>query len=113
MEGEVVAERRTSTRQNLRHEYCFDRLLVDKLVQAYDLLVPDKQWAVGQSTEPKEAVNAQAGGDLCARFLGSAERESHHCQPDAGADSTCRDARLRSSLRAGAATGGRCWRQFG
>src|SRR6202163_782736 len=98
MQGEGVAERRHSTRQNLRHGYCFDRLLVEKLVQAYDLLVPDKQWAVGQSTEPKEALNAQASGDLCACFLGSPERESHHCQPDGGADSTCRDARVRSSL---------------
>jgi hypothetical protein len=93
-----VAERRNSTPQSLRHEYCFDRLLVEKLVQAYDLLVPDKQWAVGQPTEPKEAVNAQADSDLCARFLGSSERESPRADEHAIRD-TLR-SRKPGSLRA-------------
>jgi hypothetical protein len=42
-EGEVVAEPKPVPQRTLQLEYRFDRLLPEKLAQAYRVLVPDKR----------------------------------------------------------------------
>src|SRR5436309_1259895 len=74
------------------------RMLLDKLAQAYQLLVPDRRRALGAaSLEPSQPVaelnHEQACGDLCSSILGSSEGESHNCQPDHGLN------RVRSGKR--------------
>ena len=44
--GEVVADPTPSQSRTVHLEYRFDRLLPDKLVQAYELLVPDRRWSM-------------------------------------------------------------------
>jgi hypothetical protein len=51
-------------------EYRFDRLLVEKLAQAYDLLVPDKHWPVGRSEEPISGVKTDSGCESRADLTG-------------------------------------------
>ena len=82
-----MAERWRRRRHAISLEYRFDRLLVEKLAQAYDLLVPDKHWPVGRSEERREVLNAQDGGDLRTGFVGPAEGGSHDCQSDGCSDS--------------------------
>src|SRR5215469_4851920 len=90
-EGEGVGEPKPVRQRNLQLEYRFDRLLSDKLAQAYQLLVPDRRQTIGvkkpKPAKPRmEMSNEQASSDLCARVLGSPEGESHHREPDGGFD---------------------------
>lgn len=55
--GEVVADRPPGGHRSLRLEYQFDRLLPEKLAQAYELLVPTR----GRPTAG--AATGQTGGD--------------------------------------------------
>ena len=62
----------------LQLEYRFDRLLADKLVHVYQLLVPERRQSIGretpQATNPVSGVNhEQASSDLCARVIGPRE----------------------------------------
>jgi hypothetical protein len=51
-------------------EYRFDRLLVEKLAQAYELLVPERRGFTEQGHVCcQEAVIEKNGGDLCTGFL--------------------------------------------
>jgi len=52
-EGEVVAEPKPVPQRTLQLEYRFDRLLPEKLAQAYRVLVPDKR---------RPITSAEAGG---------------------------------------------------
>jgi hypothetical protein len=49
-------------------DYIFDRLSEKKIVQAYQVLIPDKIWATGHgnpgSGEPVESLRDEASGDL-------------------------------------------------
>ena len=69
-------------------EYIFDRLLSAKLVQAYQLLVPEKVWVTGEGRDHNsgESTQHENSGDLCTRILGSAEKGTDHQESDGGAD---------------------------
>jgi hypothetical protein len=64
-----VADRPPAQR-TLYLEYRFDRLLAQKLVQAYELLIPDKRWpAGGEPASRQEVVNEETCRPLRARFV--------------------------------------------
>lgn len=64
-----MAERPPHQR-TLHLEYRFDRLLAEKLVQAYELLIPDKRWATaGELASRQEVVNEETGRPVRARFV--------------------------------------------
>src|SRR5262249_15684459 len=89
-EDEGVGEPKRVRQRALQLEYRFDRLLADKLVHVYQLLVPERRQSIGgQTPKAKNPVSGmnheQASSDLCARVLGPPEGESHDCQPDCGA----------------------------
>lgn len=72
--GEVVADARVGRQWTLRLEYLFDRLLPEKLVQAYELLVPDEVRPVGcaplhQPADDQETMNDEASRHLRARVF--------------------------------------------
>jgi hypothetical protein len=50
-----VADRPPVQRTLLR-EYQFDRLLAEKLVQAYELLLPDKRWPTAEEPGSRQEV---------------------------------------------------------
>jgi RecB family endonuclease NucS len=82
-----VAKRASSGRHAVQLEYRFDRLLIRKLEQDYQLLVPEIRRPVG-SVPPnsvQEMTNEQAGSHLCASLLGPTEGEPHDWKPDVGA----------------------------
>lgn len=54
----------------IRLEYRFDRLLAEKLAQAYELLVPERRLQADQAyTRCREILNDEDGCHLCAGFL--------------------------------------------
>jgi hypothetical protein len=91
-----MAERRSQP--DVRLEYAFDRLLVAKLEQVYQILVPDRVRVVGDGSKLIGA-GAEDGGNLRPGILGQAEGGEHHRQPNGGADRVRRRARLRGSYR--------------
>lgn len=65
---------RPPVQRTLHLEYRLDRLLAEKLAQAYELLLSDKRWpATGASTAepagPQEVMNEETGRPLRARFV--------------------------------------------
>jgi hypothetical protein len=86
--------------RDVRLEYTFDRLLVAKLEQAYQILVPDQVRAVGGRSKLIGAAN-EDGGNLRPGFFGQAEGGEHHCQPNGSAGCLCRRAGLRGSTGMG------------
>jgi len=78
-----VGELRSTRLRTCRLEYRFDRLLLDKLAQAYQLLVPEKRRPIGirertlESPEPiTEISDEQAGSCLRAGLL-DRQKENH------------------------------------
>ena len=63
-----MAERR-ALRRKLHFQYRFDRLLPDKLEQAYQLLVPDHARPIGcpVTTLPQENLHDASRGSATAR----------------------------------------------
>src|SRR6266487_3683279 len=80
-----------------------DRWLPDQLAQVYQLWVPDQRRPVGgigertlESPEPiTEIRDEQASRHLHAGLLGSTEGESHHRQPNGGADRVRANTRIQ------------------
>src|SRR5580693_713923 len=105
-EGEGVGEPKPIRQRSLQLEYRFDRLSPDKLAHVYQLLVPDRRQAIGGEC-PKPAntttgVNdEQASSHLCASVLGSPEGESHHRQPNGGADRIRAEERIQRAAGMG------------
>lgn len=61
---------RPPVQRTLHLEYRFDRLLAEKLVQAYELLIPDKRWpAAGEARSRQEVMNEETGRPLRARLI--------------------------------------------
>ena len=85
-----MAERRSQP--DVRLEYAFDRLLVAKLEQVYQILVPDRVRVVGNGSK-LIGVDDEDSGNIRAGILGQAEGGEHHCQPNGGADRVRRRAR--------------------
>src|SRR5689334_10580109 len=86
-EGEVVAEPKPAPLRTLQLEYRFDRLLSEKLAQAYQVLVPEKRRPVTTAEPPcalqtSEISDEQTSCNLRSSLFGSPEGESHDCQPD-------------------------------
>ena len=94
-----MAERRAGTRHEVCHGYVFDRLFVDKLQQAYELLAPDR--ARGTTERALRTGEQDEGCSyLRPRFGGSAEGEQHDRKPDRSADRLCTEPRLRRYVSA-------------
>src|ERR1700751_1870234 len=100
-----MARRRPTRRYTVQLEYRFDRLLVLKLEQVYQLLVPNRRWPVGVSAitekQPQEHINELPRRDLCSSVLRSPEREPHHRQSDGSAEGIRSSSRLSSAARVG------------
>jgi hypothetical protein len=65
-------------------EYSFDRLSGERIIQAYQILVPEKIWKTGFTKECLEeekggGTGHEFGSDLCASVLGSTKRRTHNC----------------------------------
>lgn len=61
---------RSPVQRTLHLEYRFDRLLAEKLVQAYELLIPDKRWpATGEPSSRQEVVNEESRRPVRARIV--------------------------------------------
>jgi hypothetical protein len=66
----VADKQADGERRTIRLEYRFDRLLVEKLAQAYEVLVPERCEPVDRTHAPcQEALNDENGGNLRASFL--------------------------------------------
>ena len=87
-----MAERRSQ--RDVHLEYSFDRLLIAKLEQVYQILVPDRVRVVGNGSKLIGAGD-EDGGDLRPGILGQAEGGEHHCQPNGGAGRIRHRAGLR------------------
>ena len=101
-----MGEPKPIRRRSLELEYRFDRLLPDKLAHVYQLLVPDKRQPIGgeppKPANPNSGVkHEQASSDLCACVLGPPEGESHHRQPDGGADRVRSEERIQRAAGMG------------
>ena len=77
-----MADRPPGRQRTLRLEYQFDRLLPEKLAQAYELLVPARVRptagaATGQTGGDQEVLNDETGRYLRPCVLGPPEREPH------------------------------------
>ena len=89
--GEVLADRPSGWERTLRLEYQFDRLLPEKLAQAYELLVAARiRPATGQPSGDQQLLNDATGRSLRPCVLGSPEREPHDLQPTGGTGRACR-----------------------
>jgi hypothetical protein len=93
-----MAERRNQ--RDVCLEYSFDRLLVAKLEQVYQILVPDRVRIVGDGSKLIGAGD-EDGSRLRPGILGEAEGGEHHRQPDSGIGRVCRRAGLRRPKRMG------------
>jgi hypothetical protein len=61
---------RPPVQRTLHSEYRFDRLLAEKLVQAYELLLPDQRWpTAGEPAGRPEVVNEETSRPIRARIL--------------------------------------------
>src|SRR6516165_7004786 len=78
--------------------YSFDRLLDPKLTQAYDILVPCRERAVGVRVKEFKDEN---GRDLRQGFVGAATRGEHDRQPDGVADRVWQEPRAGGTPRVG------------
>jgi len=61
---------RPPVQRTLVLEYRFDRLLAEKLVQAYELLIPDRRWpTAGEPRSRQEMVNEETSRPVRARLI--------------------------------------------
>jgi hypothetical protein len=77
-----VAEAKPLSPRSLQLEYRFDRLLSDKLAQAFQLLVPDQRRPVSTpvpncAPQSSEVSDEQTSCDLRSGLFRSPEGESH------------------------------------
>src|ERR1700739_3662634 len=92
-----MAERRPRRdHYQVQLDYAFDRLLGNKLQQAYELLVPDQVRVISERSRVMEGGNADRG-DLRSGVFGQAAGGEHDCQPDGGTDRVRAERRLSSS----------------
>lgn len=61
---------RPPVQRTLLLEYRFDRLLAEKLVQAYELLLPDKRWPTAdEPASRQEVVSEETSRVVRARLV--------------------------------------------
>jgi hypothetical protein len=76
-----MAERRKPKSLDVNFDYVFDRLLIHKLQQAYEILVPDNVRIIGNQTELMVDDN-EGSCNLRPRLVGKAERREHDRKSD-------------------------------
>src|SRR5450631_1850657 len=91
-----MADDRATTRYEVRMAYRPDRLLPEKLAQAYQLLVPDR---VAPATRSLTEKKDEASRDLCPCIVGAAEGTGNDRQPDSGVAGVCSGAELDGAPR--------------
>ena len=101
-----MAERKAPKPRMLQLEYRFDRLLPEKLAQAYQVLVPDKRRPITSAeptyvTHTSEISDEQTRCNLRSSLFGSPEGESHGCQPDSGSSRPRGDTRINRAAGMG------------
>jgi hypothetical protein len=72
--------------RGIRLEYRFDRLLAEKLAQAYEVLVPERR---GTQVYGLKGLNDENGGNLRASILRPAKGEPYDRQPSDSASAIC------------------------
>lgn len=61
---------RPPVQRTLVLEYRFDRLLAEKLVQSYELLIPDRRWpTAGEPGSRQEVVSEETSRPVRARLV--------------------------------------------
>lgn len=76
--------------REIKLEYSYDRLSVQKIGQAYQLLVPAKTWRAGTSgektVEEPAGGNHESSGDICAGLLGGRRIGVRHAIVELGGE---------------------------
>jgi hypothetical protein len=75
MDGDKVQKKRFA--RSIQLEYNHDRLIEMKMVQVYQLLVPDKIWVRGNGQQAENQQH-EAGRDICEGVLRSSKRRAHY-----------------------------------
>ena len=75
MDGGRVRERKLA--RNIELEYSYDRLIELKMIQAYQLLVPDKTWEKDINQHGKSRKYATSR-DICEGVIGTSKRRAHY-----------------------------------
>lgn len=75
MDGDIVQEKRLD--RNLQLEYNYDRLIDIKLIQAYQLLVPDKAWKKDINQEGRDGEH-ETSGHIRQSVIGPSKRRAHY-----------------------------------
>ena len=76
-----MVERRNGKFPAVRLEYTFDRLLIPKLVQVYEILAPARVRIIGEEQRVKDGGNEDRR-DLRPRILRQTEGGEHNIQSD-------------------------------
>jgi hypothetical protein len=63
--------------RNLRLEYGHDRLIDMKMIQVYQILVPDKIW-IKEDSQQRGTQRHATSRDICEGVLGPSKRRSHY-----------------------------------
>ena len=86
----------------LKLEYRLDRLLPEKLAQAYQLLVPEQRRPTRRAaSQNMEMMHEPTGSHLCSSLLRSPEGESHDRQSDRGTEGIRADTQLYGAVGMG------------
>jgi hypothetical protein len=70
-------DRKKKYDRNIQLEYCHDRLIGMKMIQAYQLLVPDKIWVKNINQKRDNRVHATSR-DICESVFGAPKRRAHY-----------------------------------
>jgi len=71
-------------------EYDFDRLSTSKMIQVYQLLMPEKVWPTSNGNAGiREESEHEAGSDLCPRILEETKRGTYDSESDGSAAGVC------------------------
>ena len=81
--------------RQVRLDYAFDRLLITKLQQAYEILVPHQTRAVRDSV--LNGGGHEERSHLRTGILGETEGRTHDCEPDSRIGGICSKERIRRS----------------
>ena len=74
----MAEDRRNGKGRAIRLDYQFDRLLAEKLAQAYELLVPERSSLADNAQKHcREAMNLENISDLRTSFIRPAAGEPH------------------------------------
>jgi hypothetical protein len=75
MEGDSVREKKVDRKIQL--EYHHDRLIDMKMIQAYQLLVPERVW-IKDINQQRGSQEDETGGTICESVIRSSKRRAHY-----------------------------------